>query len=491
MKKIFLLFFLVPYLHLDAQDYQNICSPGITFFKGDNNYLKAFRRDSVVALGGNDTLFISYRTIRYNYSDCIDTTCGSVLGREVIKTASGWFWFFNAAHDTLKINSQASLNDTWIFCNLPGHAHIEAKVTNIIVDSVPGTTDSVKVIIFQAKDSANNNIAHLLNGKFIKLSKHYGLSKMIDVVQVPSDTNSYQLAGKSVPGIGIRNLQWQEIFNFDVGDEFHYFYGEPGFNDPDPDGYESKVIRKILNKTWSGNDTVTYTEEICGLYSHDWGSTWTYGHRTDTEIFHGGYSWLPNLPDEFIRIGNIADRYSFMTDPVSNRRIKMVNGPEAVFFDSCWVYNNPHFFYNDGTTYLEEGLGCTVSLTTMAVGSGLHTFGTTLVYYKKGSETWGTPLAADCSALSGTAELQDPGSAQVSILPNPADEQTLVTMMNNHPGKTVLYSLYAITGTRVAGGRIQEESFVLMRNGLPAGLYILVISDTGGNVKARTRVLFK
>lgn len=491
MKKIFLLFFLVHFMSLEAQDYQNICSPGITLFKGKNNYLMAFRRDSVIALGGNDTLFISYRTIRYTSSDCFDTTKGSVLGREVIKTASGWYWFFNSANDTIKINSRASQNDTWKFCNLPGHAYIEAKITNIITDSVLGTTDSVKVISFQAKDSVNNNITHLLNQKFIKLSKHYGLSKMLDAIKVPYDTNFYQLAGKSVSNIGIQNLQWLEVFNYDIGDEFHYKYGDPNFNSCDPYGYASKVIKKILNKTWLGDDTVTYIEELCGLYSHDYCNTWTYIHRTTTEIFHRSYSWLPNLPDEFIRYGDMADRYSFMIAPLINRRIKMNNSSATVFYDSCWTYNNPHFFYGYRTIYLEEGLGCTADLTTSAIGSGLYTYGTTLVYYKKGSETGGTPLAADCLSLSGTTELQDPGSAQVSILPNPADAQTLVTIMEKLPGETVIYSLHTITGTKVTSGKTQTGSFILMRKGLPSGLYILVICDTDGNVKARTRVLFK
>ncbi len=111
MKKIFLLFFLLPFMHLDAQDYQNICSPGTTLYKDNYKICMAFRRDSVLALGGGDTLFISYPVIRYD-SPCYDTTTGSILGREVIKTASGWFWFFNPAKDTIKINSLASLNQS-------------------------------------------------------------------------------------------------------------------------------------------------------------------------------------------------------------------------------------------------------------------------------------------------------------------------------------------------------------------------------------------
>lgn len=490
MKKIFLLFFLLPFMHLGAQDYQNICSPGTTLFKDKNNNLVAFRRDSVIALGGNDTLFISYPAIRGTpeFSPCYDTTVGSVLGREVIKTASGWYWFFNSAGDSIKINSRASLNQSWKFCIIPGNSYIEAKITGLTIDSVLGTVDSVKVISFQAKDSMNNNITHKLNQKFIRLSKHYGLSRMIDVTLVPSDTTSYKLAGKSDPVLGVQNLLFHDVFDYNIGDEFHYFYGDPYFMRCDLYGYSSKVIKKILNKTWVGADTVVYTEAVCGLYSHDYCSTWTYFPDTVTETISNHYSWLSHLPDEFIRNWNSASGYVFMTDSVTNRRIKKLYAGTYLFYDSCWTGTDPHM-YSVSSGYYEEGLGCTADVHLIQAGSGLREYGTILVYYKKGSETWGIPLAADCAALSGISELPDP--IKVSIQPNPADEQTLVTVMKQFHGETFFYSLLTINGTKVKGGSTQEESFVLLRNGMPSGLYILVICDAQGNVKSRTRVLFK
>lgn len=497
MKKIFLLFFLFPLVSVDAQDYQNICSPGTTLYK--NNYIicKAFRRDSVLALGGGDTLFISYPIIRYD-SPCYDTTTGSILGREVIKTASGWFWFFNAAKDTIKINSLASLNQSWKFCILWDKSYIEAKVTNIIIDSVLGTTDSVKVISFQAKDSLNNDIAHFLNQKFIKLSKHYGLSMMIEVFGIPNtDTTSYQLAGKSDPVLGVQNLLFHDVFDYKIGDEFQYYYGgayflagrwHADYGTPNEIGYMEKIIKKILNKTWHGVDTVVYTEAECSLYSTDYGSTWKYYHDTITETISNKYYWLAYLPDEFIRKGLLASVSVFLIDTNRNRRT--FKYPNATIYKcdtpSCWrVYSQTY----GGPLILEEGLGITEQIFTQFVPHHFLHYGTVLVYYKKGSETWGIPLAADCSALSGISELSDP--IKVSIQPNPADAQTLVTIMKTIPGETIFYTLLTINGTKVTGGRTQAGSFVLMRNGLPSGLYLLVICDADGNVKARTRVLFK
>ena len=195
---------------LCAQHYQNICTPGITFFKSQDNYFKAFRRDSVQVQGGNDTIFYSYRTIRDSSATlgCRDTTNGDALGRKIWKQHDGWFWFFNMKNDTIKLNTQAALNDSWRYCSLPGNGHLQATVTAIMTDSVCGTTDMVKIITLQAKDPSNNNIASIFNRKKIKLSQHYGLSKIYDIYWTPIDTLNLILIGKTTPQMGVQPITW-------------------------------------------------------------------------------------------------------------------------------------------------------------------------------------------------------------------------------------------------------------------------------------------
>jgi len=129
MKKLLfpLLFFWVNILV--AQNYQNICSPGTTYYKDNSGNLKAFRRDSVVLMGNNDTMFISYNAIRDTGGTCRDTSNGSILGRKILKKHNGWFCFFNRYQDSISLNTQATLNQTWKFCDLPSGSYIQAQVT--------------------------------------------------------------------------------------------------------------------------------------------------------------------------------------------------------------------------------------------------------------------------------------------------------------------------------------------------------------------------
>jgi len=83
----------------DAQNFPNICSPGVTLYKSVTGKIKAFRMDSIELPGNNDTLFISYLAIRddlnYGY---FDTTNGSILGRTILKKSNSWFYLFNMSH---------------------------------------------------------------------------------------------------------------------------------------------------------------------------------------------------------------------------------------------------------------------------------------------------------------------------------------------------------------------------------------------------------
>ena len=489
MKKLLfpLLFFWVNILV--AQNYQNICSPGTTYYNDNSGNLKAFRRDSVVLMGNNDTMFISYNAIRDTGGTCRDTSNGSILGRKILKKHNGWFCFFNRYQDSISLNTQATLNQTWKFCDLPSGSYIQAQVTSIITDSVLDTTDLVKVITFQAKNSGNNNIQHVLNGRTIKLSQHYGLSRMPEVYYIPGDTNLYTLAGKTFPNMGLQDMTWQQVYNFDVGDIFHYYghwWTTLGAS------YIRYTLETILGKTVYGNiDSISYEIEKCVRWDANYPPYHTNSFDTVTTVYNliQMDSDQPlRLPGEFVSIQEPPNYYA-MINPENARLIKgIITGTNIYNTETnCYTFTFESLYTDDGYTFR---LGNT-SYYWQYLDYGLFTYSESLVYYKKGSETWGTPVAADCFVLTGTENKVVSPEPSIEVFPNPAETEARILLHNFNPDNNLLYSLYNYSGMKVYEGKASSNPFILKRDGRTSGLYILIISDMSGTIKGRTKITFK
>ena len=492
MQKYLLFLFVLSTQCLFAQNYQAICTPGTTFYRSPVNSFMAFRRDSVIPVGNSDTTFISYRAIRDTSMgmDCADTSNGSILGRKIVKTHDGWFFFFNQPGDTVKINSQASLNQTWKFCILPGNGYLEAKITSIIPDSVLGLIDNVKVITFQAKDAANNNISNIMNQKSIKLSQHYGLSKMLDVYSIPNDTDFLVLAGKTIPVLGIHDLTWQEIYNFDVGDIFHYWFWS--------NGEGMRTIKKILSKTTFGNDSIAYTMEHCEKILEAFSPYYETVHDTINVTYSLNSMpdniLLSRLPDEFIRNNIIADAYSYSMFASQNRKVKSIFQNEYLYSgrynneDTCWRRSEGYYTFSVKGNYA-EGLGKTLDyLYWYNEGLPQH-MEEDLVYYKKGSEIWGTPVSTDCFSLVGIPQTGKK-EITVSITPNPVETQAEIFISNVTETAGYRIVINDFLGRVVMQNNLLSNPYFFQRQG-PAGLYFLSIYDKTGILKANVKLVFK
>jgi hypothetical protein len=450
----------------------------------------AFRRDSVIPAGNNDTTFISYRAIRDTVEYfCADTTNGSVLGRKIVKNHAGWFYFFNRFCDTIKINSQASLNQSWKFCVLPGNAYIEAKVTSITQDSVLGLIDPVKMITFQAKDAANNNIAHNLNQKSIKLSQHYGLSKMLDVYSIPNDTNFLVLSGKTIPALGIQDLSWPDIYNFDIGDIFHY--SGSSYNA----GW--KKINKVLSKTAYGNDSVVYTMEHCVQTFEPYYPFYETVHDTITAKYilttNPGNSWLSKQPEEFTRQSSYpgADIYAFSMNSSQNRKYKYASWGGFIFnTDSCWAPSDGWNYPISSGTYT-DGLGKVQTYWRQFSGTAWLQMEEDLVYYKKGSETWGTPVSTDCFTLVGISPAAGKKVITVRIAPNPVETRAEIQISDLTENDNSWFVIRDFLGRTVMQHNLVSNPYTLNREGLPAGLFFLSVYNKNGFLQAWAKLIFK
>jgi hypothetical protein len=491
MRKVFVLLSIIAPGLVSAQNYQNICSQGITFYKNGNNSIKAFRLDSLYPYTNGDTTFISYRTFRDLGTYCYDTTNGSALGRKIIKKSDGTFYFFNYHHDTITINTQSEFNDQWKLCNISTDAYIEATLGSVVQDTIFGIADSVKIISLQAKNLLGDTIACIYNHKTINLSQNFGLTKIYDVYFIPDipyfiDTSAYVLAGKSGVLNGLQAIDWKNIYDFEVGDEFHY-WGDYNI------GPDWKYIKRVLAKYIYGNiDSVSYVMEYCRrkhlpqpppniVTSHDT-ITETYNFIT----LSNDYS-IKRLPEEFVHDGylmpSVYERYL----DFNNRQTQAITY-DVMSFDSCWFYYT--FEYIPVVKHYAEGLGQTAYYYNDPY-SYYNPVQEYLQYYKKGLETWGTPVAADCEALFESINQKENEKCRLLVCPNPVADQALLTVKGLKINQDMYLFIYNCTGQDVLSIIFNSNTYILCRNGLPGGLYLLIVMDKYGNITGKHKLIFQ
>jgi len=463
-------------------------------YEGHDHYFKAFRQDSIEVSGNSDTLFYSYRAIRdsagYPFI-CRDTTNGDALGRRIYKNHDGWFRFFNRNNDTIRINASAALNQSWNYCALPDSdfCYLQATVTGIMLDSIAGTTDSVKVITFQAKNAFGVNIPGIFNQKEVRLSKHYGLSKIYDIYHTPFDTLPLVLIGKTTPQMGVQPFTWTDVYDYNEGDEFHY----SGYHTYGSATVTWKTINKILGKTVYGNmDSVHYLVEMCKKTWDPFGNTTTI-HDTIVEshnfILLANDAKLRMLPDEFSRSIWTAPAFSRTFSDYNHRQAQIYNmdGYFYYSYDSC--FNDPFESWGPVSWYV-PGLGVTKYMYWYADAT-VESYSNELVYFKKGSEIWRTPVATDCSSLVGIDEKPVPEEPSVVVFPNPAVTRVRVMLRSFNQEEPFHFALYNYAGIKVFDAISPANPAVIDRNDLPSGLYILVITEPGGRTVGKTKVFFQ
>ncbi len=486
MKKfIFTVFILIPFL-LPAQNYKNICTQGLTFYKKYNsNSVKAYRIDSLGLPGSSDTIFKSFRIIiDTNYVMCGDTTKGSILGRKVYKkNSNGNFFFFNKNNDTIFINTQANVGDLWVFYNISGSTYLQAEVTGIEQDTVLGILDNVKTVKIQGKRSDGTNFPHLFNGKIFKLSEHYGLQQTFNMVVVPWDTTSYELAGKTHPALGIQEFGWPEVYNFQIADQFHY----TGYHFPltgSGGAYTTWLAMKtILTKVVHGNnDSVTYTYEYCKR-TH----VVSTGQETSTvETLTKTYNFVQlatnleilRLPDEFIRRNIYASGYNRMVNKYMSRQTKEIDIDRYRFINNCWVLpegasiNN--YWYTDG-----------VGISESYRKNSNFIENESIVYYKKGAEIWGTPVATDCNTLVAVEETPENAKILLRVIPNPVNTRAEIVTGGVAGNSILQVAIFDFTGRMVYSSQMTSGKHTFDRSGLANGIYILRVSGEGINVTSK------
>ncbi len=486
MKKlIFTILIIVP-LWLSAQNYTNICAPGTTFYKKMNlTTLKAFKTTSMVIVGNGDTIFNSFRAIRDTGADCYDTVRGSIFGRKVYRRQiDGMFLFFNKKNDTIYVNTKALLNDTWRFVKLTSGTYLEAKVIFLGQDSVMGVLDEVKKVELQARRTDGTPQPNPWNGKYFVMSKKYGLSRTFDMVNVPSDTTNYTIVGKFKPTIGVQDYGWKEVYNYNIGDALH-FSGYINSYIGNPNSTWKEIQTVITKTTYGANiDSVLYRFDRCrSTVSTPGGHVYIHDTITVKYKFNvmANDSTIWRLPDQFVRKNTYASQYDRFMKAMNNRQVKKVGEDKFRFLNSCWIIPQGSVTVSRGYS---EGLGQSEFFR----GDSESQEYNKLVYFKKGSETWGNPVGTQCSPVLDVNEPTAASGQVVKVIPNPMKNKAVIVIDGAQPKEGAQFMLFNLVGREVYRTPVTAPTTTIERNDLPAGMYIWILKGQNSNATGKLMI---
>ena len=379
---------------LSAQNYQTVYSNRTALFS-EGYSLQGMKMDSV-KIEGNDSVFYPLKRIGATWGwgwECFSPYKASWLGDKII-ISGHWNVFINDT-DTVWIKTDAALDESWS-CYSNQDYTIEAKVTAHELAHLLGIEDSVKTITFQAVDRENAVIEHLFDDKSLQISKNYGIVRGFDFTSLPDSPIECELAGISCPAIGIQNLTWKEVWNFEPGDVIHVLKRNHYWPNVQ---IEKKGIITYLEREEDENKIIYKLFIRENEYRRNYNSTdgsWTestsYSDYETAEYVYSNAAF-DKLPGEVI----FNENYNASTNIISffsdGSIAKAMRSYEIIYYrdfdgEECWrrpVTNDCMISIDD---YYVKGLGGPYYL----CDDFFNLSERTLVYYKKGETEWGTPL---------------------------------------------------------------------------------------------------
>ncbi len=391
-------------------------------------------------------------------------------------------YFFNENNDTITFKPSASLNSKWIVYRYSDGRCIEGEIIDKTKDDRLG--DSTSTIRLQCKKADGSDIAVSTTtptGYTYMFSKNKGVTQLTNFDTFPNDLSRYILGGMTNNEVlGYSLITPRTIFNFDMGDEFHYkkIYSNP------PTTYRlTYIIRKVIGISGSVTaDEVTYTFQQ-RQEKHTQGPIWseeTITYLTDT-ISETHYFNLPiYYPGQAITESNLLSFYYGMS---SFKQFRQLNNPLPVDLiaeydgikhqEDCW---NFQVITNHTTiSFLDNcGLLSRISPEHNGIGEDRED----LVYCKTSKRQFGSPLILSTHTKAS--------NAQLSIFPNPLKQGDIlyINTTNFHIQQVTVYNTIGnkLLETTTHATTIQSLDVLA----LPPGLYVIqLINDNNEFISSK------
>ncbi|MBS4013047.1 MAG: T9SS type A sorting domain-containing protein [Bacteroidetes bacterium] len=469
-----ILFLTIIALTTNGQDYQAVRPEVESCFNNKYGLINCLRIDSVL---DNPTATLypapSHLPIDYN---CFSPSIGSWIGKKIIIKESGENIFLNHANDSVRINTQAALEDSWLAWEGSGGVKIIATVVEHKLMDFLEVTDSVKIIAFQAYNSNDEPLQMNINDMQIVLSKLYGLIQTLNFYYFPNfsswspynaNLHEHTLVGLSNPLMGLKNFGWFDVYDFQPNDVLHVLR-KNGVWVGQSTGYfnitETRKAYKYLERI-DYNDSIFYRYSLRQVVYKDWLNYTAVSHDTLTVMIKPNKDF-DNLPEEpAIEYYGDSGSYDYFTMRENEHIIKTKGNTWYVKDDAnCWEE-----WHYDGVPleiYYMKGLGGPYYPYAAMFGGSL---GEELVYYEKEGVIWGTPLIMTNIETIANEDF-------VSIFPNPVKDVLTISLDASNTG-TLNLRLINIHGSDVINPILLDGITMIDVSKLPQGLYFCVITQ--------------
>jgi len=453
---------------LYAQDFQSVNANRIAYFSFYGNDFIFLRIDSVAYKG--DSVYYPQRSLENVDYDCFSPTSPSWAGSKIIIRPNGTNIYFNRNNDSVVIKTQAALYEKWIAYHIRDSIIVEAEVTKLQSDTLLGLTDSVKTIQFRVLDANSKPLQNQLSQITLELTQHYGWKTAMNFNLFPNLTASYfpvqesrtcMLVGLSDPKVGIQNLTWFDVYDFQPGDMLHVYRNYYDCCGVSPcNHYHRRIIYNYLNRV-DYPDSIVYNieREIHNLTIQHNDTVEINGTRnTVREVIHRNPKF-DKLSGEVI-ISENGNSIRMIFQNIGGQIEKYWEIPFGQRHnDSCWSW-----MIVDGGLALHyiKGLGNPdYNYDEICSGSLQQT-----QYYKKGTKEWGTPFD-----FTGVETLSVPQI--IKVYPNPAYQTILIETDKQLEATTIQF--FTIDGRQVLTADLCEGKQEIDVSDLTPGLYFYTI----------------
>lgn len=425
------------------------------------------------------------------YEYCYDAFGPSRMG-PAMSALDGENFFFNSAGDPIRISTYRSPGQPWICCRINDTTHLYATVESVNYEPVLGISDSVKYISFQAKNNiTGESVAHPMNNQVFVLSKSFGMITLYDfyIFPVYSSGPSFNspvhlLAGyHSQDGtLGEQVLMKKEIFSYAVGDIFHTLRTDD--KGPHFGGSETRTVHRVLDLIWNPTgDEVTYS---ISRLSDKWSGYFTDAHHYSLDtakltysIYSGNCVGLNTYPEQtlfcFDTAGILKSANSFVQYAGPNsRRVKTIqNNYKPYSFCSDTLVGNFISYWEYKTVINSYIDGCGGPFYNESYTDFYHDYYESfykLVYFNKGTETWGTPW--DTSDWVLPYSIPDSEQVKFILYPNPAGDLVNIEIPETEISGYRL-EIFSITGLKINEISITESKSAFDVSNFRSGMYFL------------------